>query len=107
MAKRESDTVEVADKIYAFFDSLSPDAKLLICGAGHIAVPLARFTREVGRLRREDADFHRTAIERAASRSSIRSSGSSIPTESLTRSPVTPTRLRWPGSIAAWDIVMG
>lgn len=48
LAERESDTVEVADKVYAFFDILSPDVKLLICGAGHIAMPLARFAREVG-----------------------------------------------------------
>ncbi|MBU1744532.1 MAG: XdhC family protein, partial [Proteobacteria bacterium] len=46
LAERESDTVEVADKVYAFFDILSPDVKLLICGAGHIAMPLARFARE-------------------------------------------------------------
>ncbi len=31
-----------------FFDILMSDIKLLICGAGHIAVPLARFARDVG-----------------------------------------------------------
>lgn len=48
LAERESNTVKVVDKVDAFFDILSPDVKLLICGAGHIAMPLARFAREVG-----------------------------------------------------------
>ncbi len=48
LAEKERNTVEVVDKVYAFLDILSPDAKLLICGAGHIAMPLARFAREVG-----------------------------------------------------------
>ena len=48
LAERQCATVEVVDKIFVFLDCLAPDAKLLICGAGHIAMPLARFSREVG-----------------------------------------------------------
>lgn len=31
-----------------FLDILAPETSLVICGAGHIAIPLARFAREVG-----------------------------------------------------------
>ena len=48
LKQRECATVEVVDQISVFLDCLAPDAKLLICGAGHIAMPLARFSREVG-----------------------------------------------------------
>lgn len=41
-------TVVVGDTLRAFLDILSEDVHLLICGAGHIAMPLARFAREVG-----------------------------------------------------------
>ena len=48
LAERQSDTVTVGDGTRVFFDVLSPDPKLLICGAGHIGLSLARFAREVG-----------------------------------------------------------
>lgn len=48
LKERECATIEVADNISVFLDCLVPDAKLLICGAGHIAMPLALFSREVG-----------------------------------------------------------
>lgn len=48
LADKESGMVQVADQVYAFFDILTPDAKLLICGAGHIAIPLACFARQAG-----------------------------------------------------------
>ena len=41
-------TVEIESGIRAFLDILSSEAKLLICGAGHIALPLALFARKVG-----------------------------------------------------------
>ena len=41
-------TVEVEANVRAFLDILSGETELLICGAGHIAMPLARFAREVG-----------------------------------------------------------
>jgi xanthine dehydrogenase accessory factor len=41
-------TIEVEEGVRAFFDILSSEARLVICGAGHIAVPLARFGRDVG-----------------------------------------------------------
>ncbi len=39
---------ELAPTLRVFIDVISPEAKLLICGAGHIAIPLARFAREIG-----------------------------------------------------------
>lgn len=41
-------TIEVEDGVRVFFDILSSEDRLVICGAGHIAVPLAHFAREVG-----------------------------------------------------------
>ena len=40
--------VEIQPGLLVFFDIISAAATLIICGAGHIAVPLARFAREVG-----------------------------------------------------------
>lgn len=48
LAEKKKRTVEVEANIRAFLDILSTDVRLLICGAGHIALPLARFAREVG-----------------------------------------------------------
>jgi xanthine dehydrogenase accessory factor len=41
-------TVEVENQVRAFLDVLAGEAKLLVCGAGHIALALARFARGVG-----------------------------------------------------------
>jgi xanthine dehydrogenase accessory factor len=48
LAERQSETVTAGDGTRVYLDILSPDPKLLICGAGHIGLPLARFAREVG-----------------------------------------------------------
>jgi xanthine dehydrogenase accessory factor len=40
--------VEIYDGIKVFIDILSAGARLVICGAGHIAVPLAQFARSIG-----------------------------------------------------------
>jgi xanthine dehydrogenase accessory factor len=40
--------VEIEDGLRAFLDVLSSEARLIVCGAGHIAVPLVRFAGEVG-----------------------------------------------------------
>jgi xanthine dehydrogenase accessory factor len=40
--------IDFKEGFRVFFDVLSPENRLLICGAGHIAVPLARFCREIG-----------------------------------------------------------
>lgn len=40
--------IEIKGGVLVFFDILSSEDRLLVCGAGHIAVPLARFCREVG-----------------------------------------------------------
>jgi xanthine dehydrogenase accessory factor len=40
--------IEIVPGVAVFFDPLSAKAQLIICGAGHIAVPLARIARDVG-----------------------------------------------------------
>lgn len=40
--------VEIKPGVHVFFDVISPELKLVVCGAGHIALPLARFARNVG-----------------------------------------------------------
>jgi xanthine dehydrogenase accessory factor len=40
--------VEVSPGIHVFFDLISPELNLVVCGAGHIAIPLSRFARSVG-----------------------------------------------------------
>jgi xanthine dehydrogenase accessory factor len=40
--------VEIDNGIQAFVDILSSEAHLVVCGAGHIAVPLAQIARSVG-----------------------------------------------------------
>ncbi len=40
--------VEIGHSIRVFLDVLSNENWLLVCGAGHIAIPLARFARQVG-----------------------------------------------------------
>ena len=46
--ENKSRMIDVEDGLRVFFDVLSFENRLLICGAGHIAVPLAYFAREVG-----------------------------------------------------------
>ncbi len=41
-------TIEIAPGVRVFLEVLSGQPRLLICGAGHIALSLARFAREVG-----------------------------------------------------------
>jgi xanthine dehydrogenase accessory factor len=41
-------TLKIAEGLRVFFDILSSESSLVVCGAGHIAVPLARFARDVG-----------------------------------------------------------
>ena len=40
--------VEIEPGVQVYFDIISPELKLIICGAGHIAIPLARFARDTG-----------------------------------------------------------
>jgi xanthine dehydrogenase accessory factor len=40
--------VEIRPGIRVFLDLISPELKLLVCGAGHIAIPLSWFARQVG-----------------------------------------------------------
>ncbi len=46
--EKKGRTVEIEDGVHVFFDVLSSGARLLVCGAGHIAIPLVRFANEVG-----------------------------------------------------------
>ncbi|MBI4351186.1 MAG: XdhC family protein [Elusimicrobia bacterium] len=46
--EKESRTVEAEPGLSVFLDVISAEAGLLICGAGHIALPLARFALETG-----------------------------------------------------------
>ena len=46
--ENEKRMVEIGSGIKAFLDVLSNETRLLVCGAGHIAMPLARFARQVG-----------------------------------------------------------
>jgi xanthine dehydrogenase accessory factor len=55
LREKKKRTVEIQGQFRAFFDVLSGEARLLMCGAGHIALPLARFAREVG--------FHVTVVD--------------------------------------------
>ena len=48
LAEKKKKTVEIDSGIRVFFDLLCAEAKLLVCGAGHIAVPLASFAQTVG-----------------------------------------------------------
>ena len=48
LRKRKRQTVDIEDGLRAYLDVLSGGAKLLVCGAGHIAVPLAGYARKVG-----------------------------------------------------------
>ncbi len=48
LEERKSRTVEIQMGVRVFLNVLAPEATLIVCGAGHIAVPLARFGREVG-----------------------------------------------------------
>ncbi len=48
LRENKKSTVQVQDQVRVFLDVLSGQPKLLLCGAGHIAIPLALFAREVG-----------------------------------------------------------
>ncbi len=48
LARNRRGVVTVAGGVRVFLDVLAEDAQLVVCGAGHIAVPLARFARAVG-----------------------------------------------------------
>jgi xanthine dehydrogenase accessory factor len=46
--KNERGLFEIGGGVKVFVDLLSDEARLLVCGAGHIALPLAQFARSVG-----------------------------------------------------------
>jgi xanthine dehydrogenase accessory factor len=48
LAEKKSRITEFDGGVRVFINVLSAEARLLICGAGHIALPLARFANDVG-----------------------------------------------------------
>ena len=48
LREKQNRVLEVGEGIRVFFNVLSAEARLLICGAGHIAIPVARIARDVG-----------------------------------------------------------
>ena len=44
----KSGSIELEGGVEVFLNTISPEATLLICGAGHIAVPLAQFASQIG-----------------------------------------------------------
>lgn len=48
LAEKKSCTLETGEGLIFFLDAVYPEPALLVCGAGHIALPLARFARETG-----------------------------------------------------------
>jgi xanthine dehydrogenase accessory factor len=55
LTEKKCRTVDFEAGFRVFFDILSSENRLLVCGAGHIAVPLVRFAREL--------DFKVTVID--------------------------------------------
>lgn len=48
LEEKRPHTTDIGDGVRVFFDVFSGELRLLICGAGHIALPLARFGQELG-----------------------------------------------------------
>jgi xanthine dehydrogenase accessory factor len=48
LSAQKKETVELEPGLSVFFDILAAAASLIICGAGHIAIPLSRFAGELG-----------------------------------------------------------
>jgi len=46
--QRRKASVEIVEGMLVFFDLPAQSAHLVVCGAGHIAVPLARYARDAG-----------------------------------------------------------
>ncbi len=46
--EKKSRAIDIENGVRVFFDVLTSETRLLVCGAGHIAVPLVRFARDLG-----------------------------------------------------------
>lgn len=46
--EKKSSTIDLEESVRVFINILSSETKLLICGGGHIAIPLAQFAHRVG-----------------------------------------------------------
>jgi xanthine dehydrogenase accessory factor len=53
--ENKSRTISLEDTVRVFINILTSETKLLMCGAGHIAIPLAQFAHRVG--------FHVTVLD--------------------------------------------
>ncbi len=47
LTEQKKQLIEIRPGLKVFFDIIAERAKLVICGAGHIAIPLAQFTRRL------------------------------------------------------------
>ena len=48
LTEQKKQLIKIKVGIIVFFDIIAERSKLVICGAGHIAIPLAQFTRKLG-----------------------------------------------------------
>ena len=48
LKEKKCRAIDFEEGVRVFFDVLSPENRLVVCGAGHIALPLTRFCREIG-----------------------------------------------------------
>jgi xanthine dehydrogenase accessory factor len=48
LTQKKKRLIEIKKGTIVFFDVIAESSKLVICGAGHIAIPLAQFTLELG-----------------------------------------------------------
>ena len=48
LKEKKSSTIHLEKSVRVFINILSSETKLLICGGGHIAIPLAQFAQRVG-----------------------------------------------------------
>jgi len=48
LREKKNRLVELPDGTRLFLNIFEPETKMIICGAGHIAIPLAHFARQVG-----------------------------------------------------------
>ncbi len=48
LKEKKCKLVELADGVHLFLDVFEPEANLLVCGAGHIGIPLSLYARQAG-----------------------------------------------------------
>jgi len=48
LTEKKKQLIKIKEETIVFFDIIAERSKLVICGAGHIAIPLAQFSRKLG-----------------------------------------------------------